>query len=78
MPHLNRRRGDTRRRVQKDYEGRGQVAYMGNWHRIANRKLRNAVSQVLQELRATGYACDSVAEVDFPLAREADDIWNYD
>jgi hypothetical protein len=78
MPHLNHRRSDTRRRVQKDYDGRGQVAHMGNWHRTANRKLRNAVSQVLQELRATGYAYDSVAGVDFPLAREADDIWNYD
>lgn len=76
MPHLNHRRGDTRRNVRNSYEGRWIVANMGGWNRIANRKLRTAVSRVLQILRARSY--DGVEDTMFPVAREADNIWNYD
>lgn len=46
------------------------------WNRTANHKFRVAVSRVLQLLRARGY--DGAEDVVFPIAREADNIWNYD
>ena len=73
VPHINHRRGDTRRRCQT---GRPLRLPLGRWNRAANRRLRSAVSSRLQALRSSGY--DLVEDALFPVAREADDLWNYD
>lgn len=76
MPHLNHRRGDTRHRVKRNFDGRWIAKGIGHWNRIANKRLRSAVSQVLQGYRSCGYV--DLEDAVFPLAREADSLWNYD
>jgi hypothetical protein len=79
VPHLNHRRGDHRRRGRNNYDGRWICGgNIGNWHRTANRRLRSATSQALRELRARGFDLELAEEISWPLAREVDDLWNYD
>ncbi len=74
MGHINHRRGDTRRRT-KIYRASNHY-WFGWWNDYANRYLRAATRQQLRALAASGY--EHSEEVVWKIAREIDDIWNYD
>lgn len=76
VPHLNHRRGDTRRRVQQP-DAHYQSAW-GGWNRSANRSLRAATRRTLHDLRARGFDSDEVMNTVWVVSREADNYWNYD
>lgn len=73
MPHINHRRGDTRRR-SKTTNHRHWIAW-GSWNKRAGRKYRAAVRHVLNGLR-TGRV--EPGEEQFKLVHETDDYWFYD
>lgn len=76
MPHLNHRRGDTRRRVKQCRHH--YFILRPHWNREASRALRAAVRHVLDRIRASGFEPDLCEDVVFPIANEADDPWNWD
>lgn len=74
VPHINHRRGDTRRRAQS----RGPWRTLPYWKQLANQHLRAAVHRTLTKIRVSGYNVETSEDTVFPLADEADNYWNYD
>lgn len=77
MPHINHRRGDTRRRCEQPPTGRFP-GRRGWWNRTANHRLRVAIRHVLRHLRSRGFDIEECEDTVWPIAREADDVWGYD
>ncbi len=76
VPHINHRRGDTRRR-SKQCNSR-YWTHIGFWNRSAARSHRMAIHRVLDLIRVAGFDAEVCEDTVFPLANEADNYWNYD
>jgi hypothetical protein len=72
MPHINHRRGDTRRRSK--HRNRRCGAANGAWNRCANQFFRAAIHRILQQR----HSIEAYEDIVWPLQDEADDYWNYD
>ena len=74
MPHINHRRGDTRRRSK--HISLGPLSRCGHWNRMASRQLRAMAQQRLEKMKSRGYV--DAEEVVFPHRNEAETSWDYD
>jgi hypothetical protein len=76
VPHINHRRGDTRRRSKQSNQR--YWTNIGHWNRDASRYYRAAVQRTLTRLRVSGFDLEACEDAVFPLANEIDNYWYYD
>lgn len=76
MPHINHRRGDTRRRSKQSNQR--YWINIGDWNRNCSRYYRAAIHRILISIRVSGFDPDVCEDAVFPLANEIDNYWYYD